>query len=292
MIKVIAKAFRVLEALHEYDGSGVRLSEIAVRVKLPTVTVFRILRTLESLGYVNFDGTSETYRLAPRLKDLGQSNIAVTVTRLARPSMMRLLAEFEQTVNLALLENGKLVYRDMIEGLQSIRMQPIPGVFLSLTESALGLSILAHLPAKEAESLILSSTNWKTLPRARKENIISELRRVRRAGYALDNEMFEKGLRCVGAPIFDKEGRPIASMSVSGSSSIITQRVTRVIAKRVKEECDRISAALGHTRQASIAIDSDFLTALPGETTARTRTKLMTRTNGPGSEIYQVPSAN
>jgi DNA-binding IclR family transcriptional regulator len=114
----------------------------------PDVTVFRS-SPLESLGYINFDGASETYRLAQRLKDLGQSNEAVILTRLARPGMMRLLSEFEQTVNLAHLEDGKLMYRDMLEGLRSVRMQPIPGTFLSLANSALGLSILAFMPRRK-----------------------------------------------------------------------------------------------------------------------------------------------
>src|SRR4051812_12533951 len=247
MIKVVAKTFRVLESLHEHDGNGVRLSEIAVKVKLPTVTAFRILRTLESLGYVNFDGASETYRIAQRLKDLGQANMAVTLTRLARPSMMRLLAEFEQTVNLALIEQGKLVYKDMLEGLKSVRMQPIPGTFMSLTNSALGLCILGFMPRQKVDGLLQSSGGTKALSPGKKEKLHADLKKIREVGYALDNEMFEKGLRCVGAPIFDKEGQPIGSISVSGSSSMLTHRVTRNIARRVREECEQISIALGHT---------------------------------------------
>jgi len=247
MIKVIAKAFRVLEALHQLDGNGVRLSEISVNVKLPTVTVFRILRSLESLGYINFDGASETYRLAQRLKDLGQANEAVTLTRLARPGMMRLLSEFEQTVNLAHLEQGKLMYRDMLEGLRSVRMQPIPGTFLSLANSALGLSILAFLPKRKAELLLQSSGGTTSLSPVKKRALFIDLEKIHKAGYALDNELFEKGLRCVGAPVFGKEGQPIGSISVSGSSSILTHRVTLVVAKRLMDECGQISAALGHS---------------------------------------------
>ena len=215
MIKVIGKAFRVLEALHQLDGNGVRLSKIAVTVKLPNVTVFRILRTLDSLGYINFDGATETYRLAQRLQDLGQANEAVLLTRLARPGMMRLLSEFEQTVNLAHLEQGKLVYKDMLEGLRSVRMQPIPGTFLSVANSALGLSILAFLPRRKAQSLLQSSGGPKAVSPAQEESLFAELNRIRKMGYALDNEMFEKGLRCVGAPIFGREGQPIGSISVS-----------------------------------------------------------------------------
>jgi DNA-binding IclR family transcriptional regulator len=247
MIKVIAKAFQVLEALHERDGDSVRLSEIAVTVKLPTVTVFRILRTLESLGYVNFDGATETYRLAERLKDLGQTNEAVILHRLARPGMMRLLSDFEQTVNLAHLEKGRLVYKDMLEGLRSVRMQPIPGTFLSPVNSALGLSILAFMPRRKVQLVLKNAGIPKALSPVKKKSLFAELSKVRKLGYALDNEGFEKGLRCVGAPIFDKEAQPIGSISVSGSSSILTYRVTRAVAKRLREECAQISAALGYS---------------------------------------------
>lgn len=58
--------------------------------RVPKPTVFRILPTLETLGYVLFDGALETYRISQRLKDLGQSNVSELVSRLARPIMMTL----------------------------------------------------------------------------------------------------------------------------------------------------------------------------------------------------------
>ena|ERR1700722_1160315 len=245
-VKVLRKAFQILETLHRAATGGARLSEIVAAVKLPKPTVFRILRTLESLGYVVFDGALETYRISQRLKDLGQSNVSELVSRLARPVMMTLLAEFEQTVNLALFEDDKLVYKDMLEGLRSIRMQPIPGVFLSITESALGKSILAFLPRERVLSLVRTS-NPKP-PNSRRNGttvLFQELDKVRRSGFAVDNEQFEKGLRCVGAPIFDKNGQPIASISVSGSTSVLHSAAIRVVAKRVKRACDDISQELG-----------------------------------------------
>jgi IclR family acetate operon transcriptional repressor len=253
MIKVVTKTFQVLDVLHESESNGSRLSVIAAEVKLPTVTVYRILRTLVSLGYVNFDGAAETYRIAQRLKDLGQTNMAVLLTRLARPGMMRLLSEFEQTVNLALLEQGRLVYKDMVEGLQSVRMQPIPGTCLSLVNSALGISVLAFMPPEKVASLIQNSEGARGFAPLKMKALLSQLQTVRRTGYALDNQMFEKNLRCVGAPIFCKEGLPIGSISVSGSSSALTYRLIGTIAKRVKQECSQISAALGYSPRSSVA---------------------------------------
>jgi DNA-binding IclR family transcriptional regulator len=246
-VKVLRKAFQILEVLHRTAREGARLSEVVAAVRLPKPTVFRILRTLETLGYVVFDGALETYRISQRLKDLGQSNVAELIGRLARPVMMTLLAEFEQTVNLALFEDDRLVYKDMLEGLRSVRMQPIPGVFLSMPESALGKSILAFLPRERVLSLVRSS-NTKP-PSSRKNGwttaLFRELDQVRRSGFAVDNEQVEKGLRCVGAPIFDRNGQPIGSISVSGSTSVLHGAAIRSVAKRVRHACDEISRELG-----------------------------------------------
>lgn len=248
-IKVLAKAFEILEALNRSDGRGVRLSELAARLKLPKPTVFRILRSLEKLGYVVFDTSPETYRIAQRLKDLGQSHLSEIVGRLGRPAMMRLLAEFEQTVNLAVFENDKLIYKDMLEGLRSVRMHQVSGTLLSVTHSALGRSILAFLPRDRVVSIVdgqlLSGVARASV--ARIGSLLRELKKIRSLGYAVDNQHVEKGLCCVGAPIFDKHGQPVASISISGSSSILTPAVIRRIGKRVREACDEISMSLGYS---------------------------------------------
>ena len=130
----------------------------------------------------------------------------------------------------------------MLEGLRSVRMQPIPGVFLSITESAFGKSILRFCPER------VPSLQANRIPtrRTREANgLFQELDKVRRNGFAIDNEQLEKGLRCIGAPIFDKNGGPIASISVSGSTSVLRSTAIREVAKRVKRACDDISQELG-----------------------------------------------
>ena len=143
---------------------------------------------------------------------------------------------------LALFEDDRLVYKDMLEGLRSVRMQPIPGVFLSMTESALGRSILAFLPRERVLKLARES-NAK-MPSCHMTALFQELDKVRRSGFALDDEQVEKGLRCVGAPIFDRNGLPIASISVSGSTRVLDSAAIRVVAAKVKRACDEISLEL------------------------------------------------
>ncbi len=252
-VKVLVKAFEVLEALHAGSRDGVRLSKVSEAVGLPRPTVFRILRTLESMGYVIFDGALESYRIAQRLTDLGQPNTNIVFTQLARPAMMRLLAEFEQTVNLATVENNRIVQKDLIEGLRSVRMQVTPGIVISASRTALGKSILSYLPADQIESLLWEprAGRWRAESKAGMERLQRDLAEIRRQGYAVDDEEFEKGLRCVGAPVFDKTGAPVGAISVSGSTSTLTDNMLPRIGRRVRAECDAISYTLGFVPEAS-----------------------------------------
>ncbi|MBI1357870.1 MAG: helix-turn-helix domain-containing protein [Acidobacteria bacterium] len=211
---------------------------------MPKATVFRLLRTLEELGYLEYDSETESYQLTERLRQLGEPGLGPTLARLARPAMTRLVAEFEQTVNMATVEAGQLIYKDVQEGLRNVRMRPIPGVFLSWDKTALGKSILAFFPRDRAISLLRLTAQEIEL--RGKQVLWDELGRVRKTGFALDLEESEEGLCCVAAPILGQVGAPVAAMSVSGSSSVLTTRALPRIGARLVEECSAVSAALGY----------------------------------------------
>jgi IclR family acetate operon transcriptional repressor len=120
-LKVVAKTFRVIETL-SHAKSGVPLSELARHVEQPKATVFRILFTLKQLGYVEQDPTSETYKLSPQRNWQTQNELRETFKAIARPHMERILARFEQTVCLGMLDQYQILYIEILEGLRSIRM--------------------------------------------------------------------------------------------------------------------------------------------------------------------------
>ena len=211
---------------------------------MPKATVFRLLRTLEDLGYLEYDPEAETYQLTERLRQLGEPGLGPILARLARPAMTRLVAEFEQTVNLATVEAGQLVYKDVQEGLRNVRMRPIPGVFLSWDKTALGKSILAFFPRDRAISLLRLTV--AEIEQRGRQVLWDELGRVRKTGFALDLEESEEGLCCVAAPILGQLGTPVAAISVSGSSSVLTTRALPRIGARLIEECSALSIALGY----------------------------------------------
>lgn len=211
---------------------------------MPKATVFRLLRTLEGLGYLEYESETETYRLTERLRQLGEPGLGPLLARLARPAMTRLVAEFEQTVNLAVVEGGQLIYKDVQEGLRAVRMRPIPGAYLSWDKTALGKAVLAFQPRDQAIALLRLSPEQAS-DRAR-QLLWDELSRVRTTGFALDLEESEEGLCCVAAAILGRQGAPAAAVSVSGSASVLTTRALPRIGARLVAECSAVSAALGY----------------------------------------------
>ena len=242
-VRVVVKTFEILEALNRFGDPGASLSDLSQAVRLPKPTVYRLLRTLETLSYIDVEG--HIYRLADRLKQLGQPSPGAVVVRLARPAMARLLASFEHTVNLAVVEGDQLVYKSMLEGLRSVRMQSIPGSYISMTRSALGKCILAYQPREQGARIARGERYARGRIDPRLSNLLGELAQVRNLGYAIDDQEVEKGLRCVGCAILDKNGKPVASISVSGSSGLLSFPEMRRIAALVRQVCHEISAGLG-----------------------------------------------
>jgi len=244
-VRVLEKAIAILDELQKDERQRGRLNKIAKGLKLPKATAFRILKTLEKSGYVDYDETCEEYSLSEKARHLGYPNITSLLIRQARPIMTRLLAEFEQTVNLAAVESDRLVYKVAQQGIRSIRcMNAIPGALLSWKQTALGRSILAYLPEAEVVAKVRVNSGNKLSERDL-ERFLQELKRIRSDGFALDIEESEEGLCCVSAAVFNGSDRPFAALSISGSSGALKPDVLPVVGRRVVEECRTLSATLG-----------------------------------------------
>jgi DNA-binding IclR family transcriptional regulator len=245
-LKVVAKAIRVMEAMANSEGES-RLTDLSKALKFPKATVFRILFTLQQVGYVEQNEGTGTYRLSEKAGWSRRQEFRQSLKSIARPFMQRLLGRFEQTVNLAVLDQNQILYIEILEGLRSIRMAATVNAFGPLHCTALGKSILAHLPADECLQIL----NHRPLARYTGNTIVStsqlihRLRKVRSCGYAVDNEEAERGARCVAVPIFNSAGRPAAGISVSGPTSHIQRSTVREIADALIDCGRSISERMG-----------------------------------------------
>jgi len=246
-ISVLEKAVRVLEA---FQGKrDVALGELATRTRLVKSSVFRILFTLERLGYVE-KVNGGRYSLSSRFGRLARDpHSGADLSGLAAPFMVRLLQRFQETMNLGVLEGGEVLYIHVLECSHPFRLAAHAGMRSPVHSTALGKCLLCDLPRREIEPLLKAHPLRLLTPRTITEPsaFYRDLEKVRAAGYALDNEEDSSGARCIAAPIVDPEGHICAAMSLSGPAIRVKPVRDKEIAKALMEACKQISTLLRHT---------------------------------------------
>lgn len=246
-VGVLTKVLAIFELLDRSPG-GLQLRSIAEKTDLNKSTAYRFLAHLEHAGYLVRDLTG-AYLIGPRLVRLGaNSTYQATIRKISHPIMDALWRRTGETVNLGALDRGEVLYLDVLESPHTFRLSSQAGMRRALHCTALGKALLAWMPAQMRDDLLAHSRLEKQGPHSivNPAEILAELGRVQRRGYALDNEEVEPGACCVAAPIFDSSGLIAASISVSGPVTRMNRNRVAEIAEHVKQAAAEISAQLGY----------------------------------------------
>jgi DNA-binding IclR family transcriptional regulator len=232
-IEVMGKIFAVLEYFIENSNKqkSLMFSEIASALPFARTTVHRILYSLEKLGYVEKDEIKSHYQLAGKFFEL--TGPAVHFRRLlsvARSEMQNLLLQYGETVNLGILEDGQVTYIEVLQSPSALRIAANPGARNPVHCTSLGKAILAYLPENEALAILDQQPMIKMTPKTitQKRHFMEHLALVREKAIALDMEEHLSGVVCVAAPIFDQNGRVIASVSISGPTTRMKPKLTQM----------------------------------------------------------------
>jgi DNA-binding IclR family transcriptional regulator len=250
-VQSLERAFDLLEALAAEGELGV--TELAARTGLVPSTAHRLLATLAKRGYVAQSSVSGRYLVGYKVIEVA-SGLEHRLSRLravARPHLERIQHATGETTNLVVLDGDRVVYVDQIEGSHSVRMFTVVGTAALAHTTASGKAIMAYGPAEVAAALFADGELLERLtPRTlvSLEALVGDFARIRRRGYAIDNEEHEEGVGCVAAPLFDHTGRPCAAISVSGPSARIVHADTTELGGLLIEHGSRISEALGYRR--------------------------------------------
>ncbi|MEX1018190.1 MAG: IclR family transcriptional regulator [Litorilinea sp.] len=247
IVKPVQKALQVLIALGEERGA-LTLTEICYRVHMPKTTVYRYLQTLCQLGFVAHNAEQDLYLLGHRLFELGQlAGEQLRIRDIALPHMEVLRDQFNETVNLGLLDGAEVVYVEMVESHHTLRMRATLGSRDPVYSTALGKAMLAFVPEERLAQHLVN----KFVPRTpntvgNPRELAARLEGVRRAGFAVDDSENEDGARCVGAPIFDYSGQVAAAISVSAPASRMDNAQLQAVAEAVVATAASISRNLGY----------------------------------------------
>jgi DNA-binding IclR family transcriptional regulator len=259
-LQSLDRAVAVLELLGESE-SPLGLADVCERMELHKSTAHRALMVLERTGLI--ERTPENrFRLGLKLYELGSRAIEqIDLRARVQPWFRKLSAQVGETVHLGVMQKTSIVYLDKVDPInRRVWLASRVGASNPIHCTAMGKAILAFLPPDAAADIIARIRFTRFTPRTlcTPEALQRSLDRVRRRGYAIDDEEVECGVRCVGAPILNESGHPVAAVSVSGPSSRITQQSVPGIAEHLVHCCREISASLGTRERRRPAPSSPF----------------------------------
>ncbi|MBW2623942.1 MAG: IclR family transcriptional regulator [Deltaproteobacteria bacterium] len=244
----LIKGFALIELLSEYNESS--LTELSNRLEMNISSVHRLLSTLVHLDYVTQNSVNRKYRLTSRLFEIGsRTTKPVSLEEAAAVVMERISEDTGETVNLAVLDKGEVVYIKKIESRHPLRMDISVGTRVPAHCTSLGKALIAHMPEHELKALFTSRSMGKMTSKSITgfSKLKAALASVRNRGYAIDDEEFSEGIRCVGAPIRDENGGVIGALSIAGPSLRFTDREIKQYALFVVEGAGEIAGKLVNT---------------------------------------------
>ena len=225
------------------------MTEISEKLGLYPSTIHRILDTLKHWGYVEQEPNNQRYQLGLKVIELGMAKLhQMDLAREATPYLKELVNQCNETIHLAILKEGEVLYLAKEESSQTIRMCSYVGKRAPIHCTALGKVLLAYLSEEKRKDILdkkgLPSLTEKTI--TNKKELEKELCKVREQGFALDRGEFEKDVRCIAAPIRNHQGKVIAAISISTLSFRIDKNIHNNLKKALIQTSKKISKRLGY----------------------------------------------
>ena len=244
-VSSLAKGLRALELLS--DCGEMSASRMARHLNTSRAVTHRYLTTLRDLGYA--ERTEEgKFAVSFKVLELGMKKLdGFKIRHSVNPYLQEMALACGETVNLGHWSGTAIVHLDKINSPEILRLDVGLGAFAPAYCTALGKAILAFLPESELDAY-LQSVEWVAMsPKTilTPEQLQIDLTKIRKRGYAVDDEELSLGLRCVAAPVFDHEGRPSYALSVSGPTQRMSKTKIRAIQTKLRPLCHRISRMLG-----------------------------------------------
>lgn len=245
-VRAVDRVCDILDTLQQ-DSDDTTLSAIADATNMPAPTAFRYLWTLEKRRYVDIDPATGAYTLGLALLAVQSWRLDVLGSR-ALPYMEALRDETQETINLGVLDRGRVAYLEIVESNRDVRFAARPGDRHPIHLSALGKVIAAQLPDDSVRTILARETMTQATDRTITDvdSYLKDLKTTRRRGYGLDNRENQPDGRCVAVLVLEE---PPTAISVS--------------APRVRMPLDQVSAVVATLRKSAELIAADIRGEVP-----------------------------
>lgn len=244
----LERGLRLVEAVAA-NGARTSLAEAARRTGLHRSTAHHLLQTLVSLGYLRQDADTRAYELAAKPFQLtGRTWSPEQLATIAQPVLAELTRRSGEGSSFSVYRDGAVTVVAKREHDGPVRVVQDVGARRPLHCTAVAKAILPWLPAPELAGLIVRMRFERHTPKTivKRAAFEAELRRIRAAGYAIDDEEHIEGIRCVAMPVFGHSGRVLASLCTLGPKSRMTYQRLRGLRAPLGELAAQLSSRLGY----------------------------------------------
>ncbi len=248
VIDIVDVALDVIECLND-ESKSYGASELARKLGINRTRVFRILKTLELRGYVDCDATTQTYRLGVRFLQIGESvRERLDLRREAEPVLVELARQTGDSAHLLILRGEHAVTIDRRQGENRLQVASPIGQSLPLYAGASPKILLAYLPEAEQERIIRTMEFEPFTENSIRDpgELRRRLREIRRQGYVVDEEDYERGVYAIGAPVRDSSGQVIAGISITTPETRYSLERRKELIALVIEAGRKLSEKLGY----------------------------------------------
>jgi len=229
------------------EESARSLTQIAEAIHMSKTTVHRLLATLENKRFITRDNSTGLYRLGLRFIEMASLVLQdVDLNHWAKPYLQRLVKEYGETVDLSILDGSHVIYLEVIESPQRVKLAAAVGQRLPAYFTASGKALLAFLPEDIVKNIVSdnlaesSNHNWASI-----QDMIEDLRKTAERGYAISEQEYEEEINAVAAPIFDKDKNPIASIAIVGPSFRLSKDRLPALGESLRQMTQAISNEVG-----------------------------------------------
>lgn len=235
-VRAVERALDIL--LCFTDAKELGLTEIASRISLHKSTVHRLLSTLETRGFVLRDANTDKYRLGFRLwelsANLGHSDDLPTVLL---PEMERLRDLLEETISLYVRDGKERIRIQAVQSNQPVRRVAPIGARMPLSVGASSKVLVAYTDDSFIQELLQDPAWPDTIDR---HSFLEQLEQIRQHGYSTSVEEREQGAAAIAAPIFNRSGKLVAALAVSGPANRLTEEQMEKFAAPIMEAAKRM----------------------------------------------------
>ncbi len=245
-VRALDRGLLLLGALAK--AGKVTLTELASIVDMPPSSAHRLLATLQKHGFAEFDELTQDWMVGVEAFRIGNSfTYRTNLIECGRKVMHDLMEETGETANLAIADDGDIVFINQVETQNPIRAFFRSGTRGPMHASGTGKALLASLTREEVEKIVQKKGLQKFTPETltSPEALFRDLEATRKRGWSFDNEERYFGMRCVAATIYNAFGEPVAGVSVSGPAARFSSKKVSELGPKVMRAAAEVTLMLG-----------------------------------------------